>query len=40
MTKMWAAAAALTVEAGVLAWLVGVQVWEWVRAGVSSGIGY
>lgn len=40
MAKMWGAAAVLVVEAGVLAWLVGAQVWEWVRAGLSAGIGY
>ncbi|WP_276823335.1 hypothetical protein [Mycolicibacterium mageritense] len=40
MAKMWGAAAVLVVEAGALAWLVGAQVWEWVRAGLSAGIGY
>jgi hypothetical protein len=40
MGKIWAALAAVAAEGTVLTWLVGSQLWDWMSAGLSAGVGY
>jgi hypothetical protein len=36
VVKIWVALAALAVEVVLLAWLVGLHVWEWAAAAIAQ----
>jgi len=36
MAKIWVAVVALAAELALLAWLVGVHVWEWASGAVAG----
>lgn len=40
MGKIRAALAVVAVEGALLTWMVGGQLWDWMSAGLSAGVGY